>query len=173
MDSQSCSGTRRLIIDCSGSAGNRQLAVHRILTVSLPSVADSRDLDRICGFIIEKHAIVAAAETKTDARGLKLLHVANAVGQIAVNAVQNLHRRFPINCSQLSASLGRPSHGDPGCLSGHLLSPNSRSISPCGMPSPRASEARARSSAAAVSDVIASSSTGTEASERDTGSTIT
>ncbi len=43
-------------------------------------------------------------------RGLKLLHVANAVGQIAVNAVQNLHRRFPINCSQLSASLGRPSH---------------------------------------------------------------
>ena len=34
------------------------------------------------------------------------------------------------------------------------------------MPSPRASEARARSSAAAVSDVISSSSTGAEASAR-------
>ena len=55
----------------------------------------------------------------------------------------------------------------------HFLRPNSRRTSSCGMPSPRASEARARSSAAVVSCVTSLSSTGAEARERDSGSTIT
>lgn len=56
---------------------------------------------------------------------------------------------------------------------GHLSRPNSRRMSSWGIPSPRASEARARSIAAAVSGVISSSSTGAEASERDSGPIIT
>jgi hypothetical protein len=53
---------------------------------------------------------------------------------------------------------------------GHFLTPNSRRISSWGMPSPRASEARARSSPAAVSGVSSSSSTG--ASAREKGSSM-
>src|SRR5205807_9946294 len=77
--------------------------------------------------------------------------------------------------TEISAGLGRPDHGDPlgrGRF-GHFSRPNSRRMSSWGMPSPRASEAREQSSAAAVSGVISSSSTGAEASERESGLVIT
>src|SRR3954447_1114560 len=54
---------------------------------------------------------------------------------------------------------------------GHRVRPNSRRTSSCEIPSPRSSEALARSRAAAVSSVISSSSTGASASEGANGST--
>ena len=58
-------------------------------------------------------------------------------------------------------------------VTGDWLSLNSRRISSCATPSPRASDARARSRAAAVSGVMSFSSTEAPASERANGSTIT
>jgi hypothetical protein len=113
--------------------------------------------------------------TDAGARRFEFLYVAGAAGEIAVHAVENLHRSFTVDGAKIDATLRRPNHGDPfgRCRFGYLPRPNSRRMSSWGMPSPRASEARERSSAAAVSDVISSSSTGAEASECDSGPVIT
>jgi len=138
-------------------------------------MAHGADRDGVLVLLIEEYALVAAAKTEAGVRRLEFLHVAGAVRQVAIHAVENLHRGFAVDGAEIDAALGRPDDGDPlgRFRFGHLSRPNSRRMSSWGMPSPRASEARARSIAAAVSGVISSSSTGAEASERDSGPVIT
>jgi len=62
-----------------------------------------------------------------------------------VDLTEGLFLRSSEEAGELGSTVGLPcpDHSGPGCLGGHLLSPNSRSISSCGMPSPRSNEARA------------------------------
>jgi hypothetical protein len=66
-------------------------------TVGFPAVANGGDVDGALGFVIEKYPVIATAEAKTDEGSFKLLHFACAVGEVAVDTVKNLHRRFSIN----------------------------------------------------------------------------
>ena len=65
-------------------------------TVGSPAVANGGDVDGALGFVIAKYPVIATAEAKTDEGSLKLLHFACAVGEVAVDTVENLHRRFSI-----------------------------------------------------------------------------
>src|ERR1035441_4567485 len=143
--------------------------------VRLATVAHGGNLDAVVALPIEEHAVIAAPQPESGQRRFELLHVPAAAGPVAVDAVQNLQRRLAFDGAQVGAGFGRPMDLDPFRLRrlAHCRCPNSRRISSCGMPSPRASDARARSSAAAVSGVSASSSTGARASERSSGSTNT
>src|SRR5579863_8434567 len=147
---------------CSSRIGTDNLAV------GITAIAAASDFDGIFALEIEENSVVTTAETETAQRGLELFHVAGTMEQVAINAVKNLDGFFPLDCPQVNSGFMRPGDRDPlgrGVLA-HCFSPNSRRISSCGIPSPRASEARARSSAAAVSTVISSSSTGRLAGSR-------
>ena len=143
--------------------------------VGFAAIANGGNVDGVLVPLIEEHAVVAAAEAEAGERRFEILHVAGVVGQVAIHAVKNLHGGFAVDGADIGAGLWRPDDGDPfrRLRFGHLSRPNSCRTSSWGMPSPRASEARARSIAAAVSGVISSSSTGAEASERDNGPVIT
>lgn len=143
--------------------------------VGFAAVADGGDVDGVLVPLIEEHAVITTAKTVAGERRFEFLHVASAVSQLAIYAVENLHRGFTGDSAEIGTGLGRPDHSDPlgRWRFGHLSRPNSCRMSSWGMSSPRASEARARSSAAAVSGVISSSSTGADASERDSGPVIT
>jgi hypothetical protein len=69
--------------------------------ISLASMADTRDF--YCGLVpvIEEHAIIATAETKAGFRRLELFHIASAVGQVTVNAMENLNCSLPIDGPQI------------------------------------------------------------------------
>src|SRR5579883_3670562 len=95
----------------------------------------------------------------------EFLNVAATAGQVPIDAVENLHGSSPLDLTYIGAGLRRPDDGDSlrrGLLA-HAFNPNSRRISSCGMPRPRASDARACSSSAAVSGVSTSSSTSARA----------
>src|SRR5271157_4639383 len=133
------------------------------------------DLDGVFVLVVEEHPVVGTAKPEACQRRPEPLRIPAAVCQVTTDTIQNLHGRLAVNGAQAGAGFRRPDYRDSlgrGFLT-HWLSPNSRRISSCGMPSPRASDARARSSAAAVSGVTSSSSTGARASERSSGSTIT
>src|ERR1035437_10709879 len=119
------------------------------LPVSFAPVANSWDVDGWPVLLIEEPPIVTAAKPEAGARRLKLLHVARAVSQVTPHTVENLHRCVAGYCTKVSASLRGPHYGDPlrRWRLGHLPRPNSRRTSSYAVPSPRASEARARSSA--------------------------
>src|SRR5664280_1775546 len=146
----------------------------RRLTIGVAAIPDAEDTDHIFVLLIEKYAVVAATQPKASSRRLELLDVTGAAGQVTIQAVKNLHRGLAVNRSKIGTSLRGPDDRYPlRCgLIAHFVRPNSRRISEWGIFSPLASDERARSSAAAVSDVISSSSTGTDASERPSGSTI-
>lgn len=75
--------------------------------------------------------VVAAAEAEVRAWRLQFLHVANAVGQVAVQAVENLHGGLAVDGAEIGAGFRGPDDGDSlgrGVLA-HLVSPNSRRIS--------------------------------------------
>src|SRR5258708_6122589 len=86
----------------------------------------------------------------------------SAANQILVDAAKDLQRGGTVDGTQFSTGFWRPNDRDSFrcCFFAHFSSPNSRRISSCGMPSPRASDVRARSIAAAVCGVISCSSTG-------------
>src|SRR5205814_1822457 len=139
------------------------------------AVLHAGNLDGVLLSEIEEHPIVATAETEAGQGCLELFHVAGAAGQVAIDTVENLHGGIPFDHPNICTGFRRPDDRDPlrrGFFV-HWFRPNSRRISSCGMPSPRASEARARCRAAAVSGVISSSSIGARASERASGSTST
>ena len=69
--------------------------------VSLASMADAGDLYRGLVPVIEEDAIIATAETKAGFRRFELFHIASAVGQVTVNAVENLNSGLPINGPQI------------------------------------------------------------------------
>src|SRR3974390_296224 len=137
-------------------------------------MTDSSDFDGVRVFPIKEHAIIAAAEAEARERGLQLFDIASAAGEVAVHAVKNLHSKFTVDGAEIGAGFRRPADGNAlgrGLLGfGHFFTPNSRRISSWGIPSPRASEARARSRAATVSGGSSSSSTGALAREK--GSSI-
>src|SRR5258708_3018363 len=85
----------------------------------------------------------------------------SAANQILVDAAKDLQRGGTVDGTQFSTGFWRPNDRDSFrcCFFAHFSSPNSRRISSCGMPSPRASDVRARSIAAAVCGVISCSST--------------
>src|SRR2546425_12473180 len=113
--------------------------------VGLAPVKDGGDLNADLAFEIEEHPVVAAAETEAAQRRFELFHVAGSVGQVAIHTSENLHGRFAIDGAQIRLGFRRPDDRDPlsGGFLAHCSSPNSRRISSCGTPSPRASEARA------------------------------
>src|SRR6266545_2659807 len=101
---------------------------------------------------IEEDAIIAAPDAKASPRWLKLLHVALAAGEISIDAMEDLQRCSAVDRPKIGASFWGPGNSNPlgsGVFT-HSLRPNSRSIASWGTPSPRAREARARSSAAAA-----------------------
>src|ERR1039458_7867138 len=132
--------------------------------VGLSAIPDAGDLDGALVLVVEEHPVIATPEPETGQRGLELLHVANTVGQVAIHTVENLHGGLALDGAQIGAGFRRPDAGDSLGVRvlAHFASPNSRRISSWGMPSPRASDARAHSNAAAVSGVISSSSTRSE-----------
>jgi len=89
------------------------------------------DRDAVFVLLIEEHAVVSAAKTEAGARRLEFFHIAGAVGEIAIHAVENLHRGFAVDGAEIGAGLGRPDDGDAlGSLGfGHLPRPNSRRMS--------------------------------------------
>ena len=74
----------------------------------------------------------------------------SAANQILVDAAKDLQRGGTVDGTQFSTGFWRPNDRDSFrcCFFAHFSSPNSRRISSCGMPSPRASDVRARSIAA-------------------------
>src|SRR5262249_3108979 len=65
-------------------------------SVRLAAVLHAGNLDGVVVLEIEESPIIAAAEAKTGPRRLELFHVTGAVGQVPVNAVQNLQRSLPL-----------------------------------------------------------------------------
>src|SRR5206468_6940552 len=117
-------------------------------------------------------------ETEIGARWFEFLHIALAMEQVAIEALENLESGFAIDGAEIGARFRRPDDGDTfrfgrSFFRAHFFKPNSRRTSSWGMPSPRSSDARARSRAAAVSGVISSPSMPAWARERESGSTIT
>jgi hypothetical protein len=115
----------------------------------------------------------AQQEAKAGLGRLELLHVTISGGEVSVGAVEDIEGGLTVDAAQICAGFVRPNDGQAreGLLLTHIS--NSRRTSSCGMPSPRASDARARSNAVTVSGVRSSSSTGAIARERDSGSTMT
>src|ERR1035438_1081716 len=100
----------------SGRMGWRLEAVPELIefsAVGLAAVADGGDPDSVLVLGIEEYTVVATAEAKAGERRLKLFHVAGASGQAAIQAVENLHGSFTVDCAQIGAGFGRPDDGDP------------------------------------------------------------
>jgi hypothetical protein len=64
-----------------------------------------RDFNSVCVSLLKEHTIIAATKTEGGAWRLKLFDVAGTGGQVAVYAIEDLRRRFAINCAQIIAGL--------------------------------------------------------------------
>jgi hypothetical protein len=73
--------------------------------VSLASMADAGDFYGGLVPVVEEDAIIATAETKAGFRRLELFHIASAVGQVTVNAMENLNCGLPIDGPQIGTGL--------------------------------------------------------------------
>ena len=51
--------------------------------------------------VIEENAVIAATETEAGFRRLEFFHIAGAVGQVTVNAMENLNCGLPIDGPQI------------------------------------------------------------------------
>src|ERR1700722_13035594 len=111
------------------SASVRRLSEH--LAVRFAAIADGGNVDGVLAPLIEEHAVVAAAEPEAGERRFEFLHIAGAVSQVAIHAVENLHCGFAVDGAHIGAGLGRPDDGDPFRRRwfGHLSRPNSRMMS--------------------------------------------
>ena len=147
----------------------------RASAVGFAAVEDAGDPNGVFAVWIEEEAVVAAAETEVGARRFEFLHVALAVEQVAIEAVENLQSRFAIDGANIGARFRRPNDGDAWVEVSSWLTSSSRTRAGCRHAGCllRDRATRARSRAAAVSGVISSSSTGARASERESGSTMT
>src|ERR1700677_2825274 len=107
-------------------AGNRAASA-----VGFAAVANGGDVDRVLVPLIEEDPVVTAAEAEAGARRFEFFHIAGAVGEIAINAMENLHRGFAVDGAEVGTALRRPNHGDPfgRWQFGHLPRPNSRRMS--------------------------------------------
>jgi hypothetical protein len=74
---------------------------------------------------------LATAEAEAGERRFEFLYVAGAAGEIAIHAVENLHRSFAVDGAKIDATLWRPNHGDAfgRWQFGHSPRPNSRRMS--------------------------------------------
>src|ERR1019366_2960721 len=81
--------------------------------VGFVAVAYGSDLDCVLVSKVEKHPVIATAETETSERRLELLYVAGAAGQVAIHAVENLQGGFAVDGAQISSCLRRPANRDP------------------------------------------------------------
>src|SRR6185437_5638484 len=142
------------------------------LSISFATVADTNNFD--CGFVAEfkKQAIVAATQAETGLWRLELFHIPIASRDVTVEAVQDIESRLAVDAAQIAAGFLGPANGKT-CSLPLTHEPNSRRTSSCETALPSASDARARSSAAATSGVRSSSSTGAAAKDAESGSTIT
>ena len=82
------------------SSGIRSRAVRSCSAVGFAAVANGGNVDGVLVPLIEEHAVVATAETEAGERRFELLYVAGAVGQVAIHAVENLHRSFAVDGSK-------------------------------------------------------------------------
>jgi len=62
--------------------------------------------DGVPVLLIEEDAVVAAAEAEAGACRFEFLHVAGAVGQVAIHAVENLQRGFAIDGAESARASG-------------------------------------------------------------------
>ena len=82
---------------------NDCLTVSGSSAVGFAAVSDAGDLDGVVSGVIEEDPVIAAAEPEVGSRRLELFHVAGAVGEIPVYAVENLHGGFPVNGAHIGA----------------------------------------------------------------------
>ena len=125
--------------------------------IGFTAVADADDFDGGPVPVLEEEPVIATTEAEASLRGFQLLDVSVARGEVAVGAVEDIEGGLAADAAQICAGVFRPEHGETLGVSFFAHRPNSRSISSCGMPSPRASEARERSSAVVFSGVRSSS----------------
>jgi hypothetical protein len=92
------------------------------------------DLDGILAGLIEEQALISATQPKTGLRRFEPSYIARPVGQVAINAMENLQGSVALDCAQIGAAFRRPDDCDPLRVAGidHWLSPNSCMISSCG-----------------------------------------
>jgi hypothetical protein len=140
--------------------------------VGFAAIADADDLNG--GFVaeLEEQPVVAATKAEAGLRWPELLHVAVAGCEVAIRAVEDVERGLAVDAAQIGAGFVGPHDKGGRALAARSPIELAEDVL-VRVPSPRASEVRARSSAAAVSGVSSSSSTGAEARERDSGSTMT
>ena len=66
-------------------------------------MADTGDSKGVLVFQIEKHAVLAAAKTKTREWRFQFFYIPDAVGEVTVHAVKNLQGRFAVDGAKLNA----------------------------------------------------------------------
>jgi hypothetical protein len=93
-------------------------------------MADYCDFDSIAVFQIE-HAVVDTPTTKPCQRRFQFFRFTGTAGKIAIQTVENLHRRLAVYGTEISTCLRRPKDGLAlrRRLIGHLFMPNSRNTS--------------------------------------------
>jgi len=127
--------------------------------VGFTAVANARDFDGAFVLVIEEYPIVVQRRRKPVSGGLSFSRRRSGWPRSDPHS-KNLHCGFALDGPQVGSRFGRPDDAiRSGAASSLISSGNSRRISSWGIPSPRASAARARSRPAAVSGVISSSST--------------
>ncbi len=95
------------------ASGVRSRAVRSRSAVGFAAVANGGDLDCVFVLEIEENPVVATAEPETGERRFEFFYIAGAIGQVAIHAMENLHRGFAVDGAEIGARLGRPDHGDP------------------------------------------------------------
>jgi len=71
------------------------------------------DLDCVLVFKVEENPVVATAKPEAGHWRFEFLYLSDATAQIAIHAVENLHRGFSVDGAQISSSLRRPANRDP------------------------------------------------------------
>ena len=82
-------------------------------TVGITPVPDGRNLDRVLASEIEEHPIIGTPQSKAAEGRFELLDVARAAGHIPIYAVENLHRNFAVEGTEIGAGLRRPKDRHP------------------------------------------------------------
>jgi len=92
---------------------------------------DAGDFYRGLVPLVEEDSVVATAEAKAGLRRFKFFHIASAVGEVTVDAMENLNCGLSIDGPQIGTGFWRPVDNNAleGGVFAHCLRPNSRRIS--------------------------------------------
>lgn len=68
-------------------------------------MANRSDFDGVVIFRIKEHTVVTAAETEASERRFQLFHITGTTGEVAIQAIENLHGCFAVDGAKIDASL--------------------------------------------------------------------